>query len=112
MTRDDMIRNLACGQYVEEGTLEIDMDAKVSECDAPTNGAYVQAWVFVDFTGTALDKKPASVGNTPCARCGHACHDCPCPKCSLDIMEPGDTMCVECDRDMIDEATATYGGKT
>lgn len=33
---------------------EVDDDAKVSEGD--DNGAYVQAWVWVSFAGTALDK--------------------------------------------------------
>jgi hypothetical protein len=33
---------------------QIEDDATVSEGD--DNGAYVQAWVWVDFAGTALDK--------------------------------------------------------
>lgn len=38
----------------EEGTIEIDKNAEVSEGD--DNGAYVQAWVWVSFHGTDLDK--------------------------------------------------------
>lgn len=34
--------------------LEIDDDAKLSEGD--DNGCWVQAWMWVDFTGTPLDK--------------------------------------------------------
>lgn len=40
---------------LDEGTLEVDDDAVVSEDDG-TNGAYVQAWLWVDFEGTPLDK--------------------------------------------------------
>lgn len=37
-----------------EGELEFDDDAITSEGD--DNGAYVQAWAWVDFAGTNLDK--------------------------------------------------------
>jgi hypothetical protein len=38
-----------------------------------------------------------------CSRCGHSCpeHEI-CNKCSLDPMMEGDTLCVECDRDLIE----------
>jgi hypothetical protein len=39
-----------------EGELEIDDNAKLSEGD--DNGTYVQAWVWVSFAGTPLDKEP------------------------------------------------------
>lgn len=52
--RQDIIE-LACEQR-SAGDLEIDDDAKVSEGD--DNGAYVQAWVWVSFDGTTLDKNP------------------------------------------------------
>lgn len=41
----------------EDGVLELDTDARISEGDE--NGAYVQCWVWVDFAGTPLDKEPA-----------------------------------------------------
>jgi hypothetical protein len=40
---------------VSDGSLEVDLDAVVSEGD--DNGAYVQAWVWVDFADTDLDKE-------------------------------------------------------
>jgi hypothetical protein len=49
---------MAFDQYTEEGQVEIDDNATLSEGD---NGTYVQAWVWVDFAGTAFDKEP-----TPC----------------------------------------------
>jgi hypothetical protein len=52
--REAAILELAGEQWAEDGKVEIDDDAKVSEGDA--NGAYVQAWVWVDFHGTDLDK--------------------------------------------------------
>lgn len=47
----------AVEQHYKEGECEIDENAVVSEGD--DNGAYVQAWVWVDFAGTALDKEGA-----------------------------------------------------
>jgi hypothetical protein len=52
--REQMIRELARDAYQVGGEIEIDEDAKVSQGD--DNGAYVQAWVWVDFGGTAIDK--------------------------------------------------------
>jgi hypothetical protein len=44
----------------------------------------------------------------PCQKCGHRCpNDDRCDKCGFDPMEPGDTLCVECDRDAIDKEKAT-----
>ena len=40
---------------LRDGELELDSDAKVSEGD--DNGAYVQAWMWVPFEGTDLDKE-------------------------------------------------------
>ena len=37
-----------------DDTLEIDGEPKVSEGD--DNGAWVAAWIWVDFSGTSLDK--------------------------------------------------------
>ena len=55
MNRAKQIRALASAQYHRDGELEIDPDARISEGD--DNGAYVQAWVWVDFAGTPLDKE-------------------------------------------------------
>jgi len=59
---DEKIRQLAKAQHEVEGELEIDANAVVSEGD--DNGAYVQAWVWVDFAGTELDKEKED-DNTP-----------------------------------------------
>lgn len=40
---------------VKEGELEIDDDAVASH--GFDNGVYVQAWMWVDFANTALDKR-------------------------------------------------------
>jgi len=56
--RNDAIRDLAEKQYREGGKIEIDITALVSEGD--DNGAYVAAWVWVDFSGTELDKEAGS----------------------------------------------------
>lgn len=52
--RNSQIMRLAREQYHVDGECEIDDGAKISEGD--DNGAYVQAWVWVDFGGTELDK--------------------------------------------------------
>jgi len=51
----ETIRDLARIQHERDGVLEIDEHAIVSEGN--NNGAYVQAWVWVDFTNTTLDKE-------------------------------------------------------
>lgn len=50
---------MAQDKYAREGELEIDDDALVSE--GGDNGAYVQAWRWVEFDGTPLDKRGAKV---------------------------------------------------
>jgi hypothetical protein len=52
--RNQLIVNLAQSQ-AEEGCIEVDDNAVVSEGD--DNGAYVQAWLWVSFDGTTLDKE-------------------------------------------------------
>lgn len=52
------ILELARATLAREGELEFDNDAVASEGD--DNGAYLQAWVWVDFDGTSLDKNPPS----------------------------------------------------
>jgi hypothetical protein len=51
--REQEIRALAGDQYGSD-EIEIDADARISEGDE--NGAFVRAWVWVDFSGTELDK--------------------------------------------------------
>jgi hypothetical protein len=46
---------LARERFHREGRCEIDDEPTVSEGD--DNGAYVQAWVWVDFAGTDLDEE-------------------------------------------------------
>jgi hypothetical protein len=53
--RKTRIVNLAKLQCHRDGECEIDDTAAVSEGNE--NGAYVQAWVWVDFDGTDLDKE-------------------------------------------------------
>lgn len=55
LERERGIRELAHEQYHCDGEIEIDDSATVSEGDG--NGAYVQAWVWVDFSGTEFDKE-------------------------------------------------------
>ena len=49
------IIELARQQHQQEGLIEIDRNAQVSEGNA--NGCYVQAWVWVDFAGTRFNKE-------------------------------------------------------
>jgi hypothetical protein len=49
------IIELAREQHQEEGEVEIDDNAQLSEGD--DNGCYVQAWVWADFGGTKFDKE-------------------------------------------------------
>lgn len=48
---DDQIRAMAQARYGDEGALEIDDGAvvSISEDQKGPRGAYVQAWVWVDF---------------------------------------------------------------
>lgn len=57
--RDELIRDMARNLYHDEGAVEIDDCSAVSE--GSDNGAYVQAWVWVSFTGTLLDKENEDV---------------------------------------------------
>ncbi len=49
------IINLARQQRQVEGAVEIDDNAQLSEGN--DNGCYVQAWVWVSFSGTPFDKE-------------------------------------------------------
>lgn len=53
--RKATIIQIAKDEYHIEGACEVEGDASISEVDNE-NGAYVQAWVWVDFAGTPLDK--------------------------------------------------------
>ena len=53
--RDALIVQMARDLHHVDGELEIDPGAAVSE--GADNGAYVQAWVWVDFNGTTLCKE-------------------------------------------------------
>lgn len=53
--RRQKIVALADAEYGKDGELEFDSNAIVSEGD--DNGAYVQAWQWVDFAGTEFDKE-------------------------------------------------------
>lgn len=53
--RERVIVEMAREQHHDEGTCEVDNNAEVSEGD--DNGAYVQAWVWVSFDGTKLNKE-------------------------------------------------------
>ncbi len=52
------ILDLARVTLAREGELEFDDDAIASDGD--DNGAYLQAWVWVDFSGTSLDKNQSA----------------------------------------------------
>ncbi len=52
--RREEIIGLAREQRQEDGAVEIDDDAKLSE--GSDNGCYVQAWVWADYDGTKFDK--------------------------------------------------------
>ena len=52
--REESIRDLARKKFPDETQVQIDPVAVVSEGD--DNGAWVAAWVWVDFTGTQHDK--------------------------------------------------------
>jgi hypothetical protein len=45
---------LAKAKHYREGEVEVDDNARLSEGD--DNGTYVQAWVWVDFSGTKHDQ--------------------------------------------------------
>lgn len=53
--REEAIRELARDKYARDGELEIDATATVSE--GSDDGAYVQAWVWVDLSDTKHSKR-------------------------------------------------------
>jgi len=55
--RRSEIIELARQQHEEDGEVEIDDNAQLSEGD--DNGCYVQAWVWADFAETPFDKEKA-----------------------------------------------------
>ena len=57
LKRREKLREMADQHFSESEGLEIDGDAATSEGD--DNGAYVAAWLWVDFAGTEFDKEAA-----------------------------------------------------
>ena len=55
--RRQAIVAMARDEYQRDGEVEVDDNAKLSEGD--DNGTYVQAWVWVSFAETELDKEPS-----------------------------------------------------
>jgi hypothetical protein len=55
----EMVRKWAKELHQEDGEVEIDDDAALSEGD--DNGTYVAAWVWVSYAGTELDKNAEEV---------------------------------------------------
>ena len=53
--RRSEIIQLARDRHEDEGQVEIDENAQLSEGN--DNGCYVQAWVWVSFGGTPFDKE-------------------------------------------------------
>lgn len=58
--REWQIVDMAKAMWHRDGECEIEDTAVVSEGAA--NGAYVQAWVWVDFAGTPFDKGTQEAG--------------------------------------------------
>lgn len=64
-----LIVKLAQEQYDDEGTIEVDDGAKVSEvplAKGGDHGAYVQAWVWVDFANTPLCQAHTKTSSAYC----------------------------------------------
>jgi hypothetical protein len=53
--RREQIVEMASETLAREGAIEFDDDAIVSE--GSDNGAYVEGWIWLDFSGTPLDKE-------------------------------------------------------
>ena len=53
--RREQIVEIAQESLGREGAIEFDDDAIVSE--GSDNGAYVEGWIWLDFSGTPLDKE-------------------------------------------------------
>ncbi|MBI3835031.1 MAG: hypothetical protein HY287_11945 [Planctomycetes bacterium] len=71
ITQDEVHRRMAVNlarkdPKVHEGELEIDDNAIVSL--GADNGAYVQAWLWVDFASTSLDKEAGDKNEEVSAR--------------------------------------------
>jgi hypothetical protein len=62
MTRTEWFRLRARDLYHEEGEIEIDDQATVSVAD-PTEGAYVQAWVWVPTLGNKNSPRESRRGS-------------------------------------------------
>jgi len=88
MATDDELRVLARELWHDKGQIEIDDNATISHNDEGT-GAYVAAWVWVDFLEDgeiplSLEgpppPHPPTGSEPPCCECGSDFHDCQhCP---------------------------------
>lgn len=96
MLSDKEIRNLAKAKWHDEGECEVDDNAPVSIIDAASlepgelvTGAYVQAWVWVDFP------EPQELDADVCSNCGgsedniQGCTSC-CRDCGFPCSTPKD----------------------
>lgn len=81
------IVELAREQRGEEGAVEIDDNAELSEGN--DNGCYVAAWVWIDFDGTKFDK----VSN---AGCRENCDACAQPVSKIIGCPGGSEICQDC----------------
>ena len=75
--RRSQIIDLAREQRQEEGLVEIDDDAQVSEGN--DNGCYVAAWVWLDFADTKFDKEKGNYETQSTAQANHPATMAVCP---------------------------------
>jgi hypothetical protein len=94
--RRTQIVELARTQCQEEGGVEIDDNAQISE--GGDNGCYVAAWVWLDFTGTPFDKEtPTEVGGSA-AEPGPGCKDMGSVLCKVGPTGPASELAIKrCD---------------
>lgn len=74
--------------WVGEGQVEIDADARLSEGD--DNGCYVSGWIWCDYTDTEFDKACAECGEVcddPAELVDHEKHGKLCPDCHTELTE-------------------------
>ena len=71
------IIELAREQRQEEGLVEIDDTAQISEGN--DNGCYVAAWVWVDFADTKFDKEKGNHETQATAQANHTATVAVCP---------------------------------
>ena len=52
--------NIVHEAYEQHASSEVEIDQNATISEGDDNGAFVQAWLWVDFAGTDLDKKAES----------------------------------------------------